>query len=133
MKVFLSILVFISVCFGDAFDDGLEAYNRNDYKKAFELYTLAANQGKADAQYNLGVMYEKGQGVTQDYKKAVELYTLASNQGYSDAQLKLGVMYANGQGVKQDYKKAKKLFRKVCAGGFQNGCDNYKILNQKGY
>ena len=56
----------------------------------------------AIAQYNLGVMYDNGQGVTQDYKEAVRLYGLAAAQGDASAQVNLGVMYANGQGVTQD-------------------------------
>ena len=42
-------------------------------------------------------------------------------------------MYDNGYGVKQDYKKAKEWYGKACDAGVQIGCDNYKLLNQKGY
>jgi TPR repeat protein len=42
-------------------------------------------------------------------------------------------MYVNGQGVRQDFKKAKELFGKACDGGMQAGCDQYKVLNMKGY
>lgn len=38
----------------------------------------AAEQGDADAQYNLGVMYEFGDGVPQSYKQAVKWYTQAA-------------------------------------------------------
>jgi len=38
-----------------------------DYKEAVRLYRLSAEQGIAQAQYNLGLMYDKGQGVPQDY------------------------------------------------------------------
>ena len=88
MKVFLSILVFISLCFGDAFDDGVKAAESGDLKKAIELFTLATNQGNADAQYNLGVMYANGQGLKQDYKKAKDLFGKAC-----DAGIQLGCDY----------------------------------------
>lgn len=42
-------------------------------------------------------------------------------------------MYANGQGVKQDKKRAKTLFGKACDGQENDGCKNYKILNEQGY
>jgi len=45
------------------------------------LYNLAADQGFARGQYNLGYMYEHGQGVTQSYSEARKWYTLAANQG----------------------------------------------------
>ena len=38
-----------------------------DYAAAMRWYRKAADQNLVDAQYNLGVMYDKGQGVTQDY------------------------------------------------------------------
>ncbi len=66
----------------------------------------AADQGYANAQFNLGVMYEKGEGVTQDYKEAVKLYRKAADQGNTDAQTNLGVMYGKGQGVTKDYVQA---------------------------
>ena len=52
-----------------------------DYKEAVKWYRLAAEQGYADAQYNLGLMYSNGEGVPQDYKEAVKWYRLAAEQG----------------------------------------------------
>ena len=57
-----------------------------DYKTAVKWYRLAAEQGDADAQYNLGVMYDKGRGVPQDYKTAVKWYRLAAEQGFAPAE-----------------------------------------------
>ena len=45
------------------------------------------------AQYNLGVMYDNGDGVPQDYKEAVKWYRLAAEQGDASAQYNLGLMY----------------------------------------
>ncbi len=63
-----------------------------DDKTAVKWFTLAAEQGDAKAQYNLGWMYEKGLGVVQDYKTAVKWYTLAAEQGLARAQHNLGVL-----------------------------------------
>ena len=52
-----------------------------DYKEAIKWYRLAAEQGNANAQYNLGLMYDNGEGVPQDYKEAVKWYRLAAEQG----------------------------------------------------
>ena len=65
-------------------------------------YRLAAEQGNADAQNNLGVMYQYGDGVLQDYAEAVKWYRLAAEQGDAEAQNNLGVMYQYGDGVLQD-------------------------------
>ena len=67
-----------------------------------EQLRLAAEQGDASAQYNLGVMYATGRGVPKDDAKAVKWYRLAAEQGYARAQYNLGVMYATGRGVLKD-------------------------------
>ena len=88
------------------YEDGVAAYERKDYVTAVKLFRVAADQGDSFAQFNLGLMYYEGQGVTQDYKEAVKWLRLSADQGYASAQYYLGVMYANGQGVTQDDIKA---------------------------
>lgn len=105
------------------------ADNVPDFKETLQ----AAEQGDAEAQYNLGVMYAQGQGVRQDDAQAVQWYRQAAEQGYAQAQSNLGVMYYNGQGVRQNYKIAKEWFGKACDNGLQQGCDAYRELNQAGY
>ena len=53
-------------------------------------YRLAAEQGDAVAQFNLGVMYDEGDGVPQDYATALKWYRLAAEQGHADAQQQYG-------------------------------------------
>ena len=90
-----------------------------------------ANQGIAEAQFNLGLIYDNGEGVQQDYSKAAQWYEKAANQGMPDAQFNLGLMYYNGKGVRQNTATAKEWFGKACDNGNQNGCDGYRILNQR--
>ena len=52
-----------------------------DLKEAVRLFRLAAEQGEAKAQFNLGVMYAEGQGVPQDFKEAMEWYQLGGHAG----------------------------------------------------
>jgi TPR repeat protein len=63
------------------------------------VYRLAANQGHAGAQCNLGNCYMDGTGVDQDHTVAVRWYRLAADQGYANAECNLGVCYAKGTGV----------------------------------
>ena len=87
-------------------DDARTAYDKGDYEEALEIWRSLADQGNAKAQFNLGLMYDNGRGVTQDDKEAVKWYKLAANQGNAKAQFNLGVMYDNGEGVTQDDKEA---------------------------
>lgn len=77
---------------------------------AFYWYKKAAEHGVAEAQFNLALMYEKGQGVPQDYEKAFHWYQQAAEQGFPAAQHNLGIIYYKGQGVPQDYQKAYQWF-----------------------
>ena len=63
------------------FQKGVTAYKSGDYATALREWTPLAEQGHAFAQYNLGVMYDKGEGVPQDDKRALKWYTLAAEQG----------------------------------------------------
>ena len=77
-----------------------------DYAEAVRWYREAANQGYAEAQYNLGVMYGKGEGVPQDHAEAVRWYRKAAAQGDADAQHNLGLMYFIGEGMLRDLTQA---------------------------
>jgi TPR repeat protein len=74
MRCILAGIVLILMLTGGAaagpHEDGVAAHERGDYATALRLWRPLAEQGKANAQYNLGVMYDKGQGVTQDYVQA---------------------------------------------------------------
>jgi len=69
-----------------------------------------AEQGHVEAQYNLGLRYNNGQGVPQDYKEASKWWRKAAEQGDADAQTLLGLRYALGQGVLKDDKEAVKWY-----------------------
>ena len=99
-------------------DQAVVSYNQGDYKTAFSLFDKLANQGNADAQYNLGIMYENGLGVIKNETQAVYWYQKAANQGYANAQHNLGIMYANGEGVIQDDKQAVYWFQRAVNQGY---------------
>ena len=76
-----------------------------------------AKNGDVLAQYNLGWMYDNGEGVVQNYEKAFEWYSKAANQGNAQAQYNLGSLYQNGQGIGKDDKKALEWYRKATNNG----------------
>jgi TPR repeat protein len=92
-----------------------------DYREAARWFRLAAEQGDASAQVNLGVMYAHGRGVPHDDKEAAKWYRLAAEQGRASAQFNLGLMYANGQGVPQNLIQAHMWFNLVAASGDADG------------
>ena len=62
-------------------------------KAEYESGIEAAAKGEADAQYNLGVLHYKGQGVKKNPQEAMRLFKAAAEQGHTDAQRNLGLMF----------------------------------------
>lgn len=72
---------------------GLQAYQQQNYEKAYKLWQPLAEQGEAVAQYRLGSLYELGNGVERDLAIAREWYRWAAEQGLMDAEYALGNWY----------------------------------------
>ena len=107
---------------GKGYEDGEFLGEGRDYdeykeaeKEAVKWYQKAAEQGYAEAQYNLGEMYSSG--VMRDDKEAVKWYEKAAEQGYMDAQKKLANCYEKGIGVPENDKEAAKWYLKVVEQG----------------
>ena len=77
---------------------------RQDWNKALELWTRAAELGSSDAHYQIGALYYKGLGVEKDAKKAIHHYELAAMAGHETARCNLGVMDANSGNMERAIK-----------------------------
>jgi uncharacterized protein len=96
----------VSTDVSKAMEQANAAYGRADYAEALRWARVAAEQGNADAQYNLGLMYANGQGVQENHAEAVRWFRLAADQGDAMAQYKVGLSYRNGWGLPKDYVEA---------------------------
>lgn len=76
-------------------EEALQEY----YAQAVQWYRRAAEQGHVKSQYQLGLMYDLGLGVSEDGAQAVQWFRRAAEQGYVEAQYHLGFMYDTGKGV----------------------------------
>ena len=68
------------------FELGKRYYSEKIYPGAVKCFRQAAEQGHAEAQYNLGVCYANGCGMPKDLQQAIYWYTKAAEQGNEDAQ-----------------------------------------------
>jgi localization factor PodJL len=75
------------------------------------FYRARAKAGDAAAQYDLGVLYARGDGLVQDYATAASWFRAAATQGNVAAQYNLGVLYADGLGVTGDQTAALNWYR----------------------
>ncbi|HHF5474779.1 TPA: tetratricopeptide repeat protein [Haemophilus influenzae] len=130
-----SVFSFQSTAWADTleqqFQQGLTAYEQSNYQTAFKLWLPLAEQGDAQAQFNLGTMYADGRGVKQDDVEAVKWFRKAAEQGVANAQAMLGFLYFLGKrGVQVNKSLAKEWFGKACDNGYQEGCEYYGKLNR---
>jgi TPR repeat protein len=116
----------------DTFEDAVSAYQSGDFDTAAKAFRKLADQGDAAAQYNLGFMYDLGQGVPQDYAEAAKWYRLAADQGNAGAQTDLGFMYEYGEGVLQNYAEAVKWYRLAAEQGNTYGQYNLGLMYENG-
>src|SRR5438067_2217534 len=84
----------------------------------FRATKECAENGDAQAQYQLGRMYESGTVVRENYRQAVKWYLKAAEQNCAAAQYSLGRMYFAGESVRQDYRQARQYFRRAAAQGY---------------
>ncbi len=108
-----------SVSFADNFQDGVDAYERGDYKTAYKLFLPVAEQGDAEAQCFIGICYENGRGVKQDDIEAEKWYRKSAAQGFRDGQSNLGFfIYEQCEnGVIQNYSEAVMWLKKSAENG----------------
>lgn len=112
------------------FAAGLKAYENQDYSTALKEWRPLAEKGSAAAEFNLGLLYYDGRGVSQDYPEAARWFERSADQGYAKAQYNLGEMYAVGKGVKRDYVQSYKWLS-VCAAGGNNTCGEHRDWVEK--
>lgn len=115
LSLFLFLLMLCAACATmgnnreamlDNFLQGKQAYEDNDYAKAFELLKPAAEAGNPNAQYYLAILYDFGRGVPTSHEQANAWYLKAAEQGQDDAQYNLAISYRRGEGIEQDTGKA---------------------------
>jgi Sel1 repeat len=107
-----------------------EAQDQLDKKNDFDalrLYSFAADEGLAPAQYMVGRLHYTGRGVgKRNPEEAFRWFEMAANQGFQDAQFNLGAMYSEADGVARDDVESCKWFLVVVAKGDKEAAE---ILN----
>ena len=109
MRVMCIILLLLSIatlCLADDLPD----------KPTLEDLELVAKTGSAEAQYQLGQRYYKGDGVDKDLPRAFELFSEAARHGHADAQFSAAIMCWVGMGTEKNIERSLELY---CLAGEQ--------------
>ena len=116
--LFASLSVALNIAAAEALDDAVDAMRTGDFAEAYCIIRPLAEDGDADAQYNIGWMYLNGYGLRVNDSLALEWWIKASEQGHSDANLSIGMLYSLGDGeVPKDHDKAIDYYLLAAADG----------------
>jgi len=95
ISIFLS-----SPVLADDFMDGWIALEKEEYAKALKLLGRLAKDGHTQSQYFVGMMYDKGYGVTENDKTAIKWYCKAvKSDNHVDAVNRLKEMKVSCEDV----------------------------------
>lgn len=108
------------------YNSGMAAYASGDFDTAAREFSLLAAKGDKEGQYNMGLLYEEGQGVAKNYYEAVSAYTKAARQGYVDAYFALGEIYISRSAPKKDRVEAYRWLEMAAKYGHPRGNDEFE-------
>lgn len=103
-----------------------------DLALAARLFKRACDQGHAPACNNLGLAYQRAEGVPQDYGRAMTSFERACSGGFAEGCSNQGVLYEHGLGVAANVGDAQRLYSQACRRGSALGCSNLGVLFREG-
>ncbi len=95
---------------------------------------LAAANGDASAQFEVGARLAEGKGTNQNFKDAAKWYQRSASQGFAQAEYRLGTLYERGLGLKADPVRAADWYKRAAEQGNVKAMHNLAVLsaNQSG-
>lgn len=109
-----------------------EAYGeKKNYREALRWYRVAADQGHAESQNDVGMFYISGMGVKKDYAEGMRWLRKAADQGSAIAERNIGFVYLQGMGVAPNRDEALRWLRKAAAKNDDEAKDALKALGAK--
>jgi localization factor PodJL len=90
---------------------------------------LAAANGDASAEFEVGARLAEGKGTPQDFKEAAKWYRRAADQGLAPAQYRLGTFYERGLGMKADRAQAEAWYKRAATKGNVKAMHNLAVLS----
>ncbi len=113
-------------------ETGRDAFGRDDFTRAADLWRAEAADGSADAKFGLGLIHDLGLGVPRNSSIALRWYLEAAGEGLVDAQFNTAVMLDAGTGVPRDLAAAALWYARAAAGGHHRAQYNLGLMYEAG-
>ena len=118
--------------FSPELEAGLKALERKHYSTAMRAFKPLADGGEPRAQNNMGILFERGWGVTQSYVEAMNWYRKAADQELPEAQFNVASLYHNGYGVEVNNSQEVFWLKKAAAQELADAQYLLGVLNLEG-
>ena len=115
-----------------SFEEAVAAYQRADYASAMRIWHELGEAGDVRAIYNLGVLFDLGQGVAPDPARAAVYFQHAAQAGHARAMSNYGRLLEQGRGVPKNEEQAAHWFRKAAEGGLAEAQYNLGLMYERG-
>ena len=115
-----------------SFEDAVAAYQHADYASAMRIWHELGEAGDVRAIYNLGVLFDLGQGVTPDPARAAVYFQHAAQAGHVRAMSNYGRLLEQGRGVAKNEAQAAYWFQKAAEGGLAEAQYNLGLMYERG-
>ena len=109
----------------------LIAQQTNADQKPIEEVKAKAEAGDAKFEVELGLRYDKGEGIVKDHAEAAKWYRKAAEQNDADAQYNLGICYERGDRVPEDWVEAYKWLLLAARQGHEAPREHMTLLESK--
>ena len=137
MWALLTILLILTrltqIASADTWEDGLAAFEREDFGAAYKALRPLAEKGHDGAQSLLGFMHHRGHGVPKDHIEGTRWYRMAAEQGHAMAQVLLGQAYDKGAGVPENDVEAVRWYRMAAEQGYTEGQSHLGFMYYHGH
>ncbi|MCH9765371.1 MAG: sel1 repeat family protein, partial [Alphaproteobacteria bacterium] len=90
---------------------------------------MAAANGDASAQFEVGTRLSEGKGTKQDFKQAATWFKRSAGQGFAQAQYRLGTLYERGLGLTRDVNRAQAWYLRAAEQGNIRAMHNLAVLS----
>jgi TPR repeat protein len=102
LAAILTLVLGVALQVHAGIEEGVQAYIKGEYDKAFAEFRPLAESGDRNAQYYMGFMIHHGYGVKRNQAEAAKWFQMAADQNEWQSQYYLGVLYEKGDGLPQD-------------------------------
>jgi len=105
---------------------------KQNFDRAALWFREGADNGIANAQYNLGVLHHQGLGVDESLAKAMYWYREAAKNNHPEAEYNLGIAYIEGIGTEYNPALAAAFFERAANNGIMEAAYNLGLIYENG-